>query len=187
MKFLILSFLLNPIFPLEKATLAGGCFWCMEPPFDKTKGVVKTISGFAGGKEVSPTYKQVAGGKTGHVEVVEIHYDEKKVNFNKLLRVYERNIDPTDNEGQFVDRGGQYRPVVFYHNKKQHKQAEKWKKALQKSNKFEKDIAVDILPVTKFYPAPDYHQDYYKKNPLRYKFYRSRSGRDQFLKKHWKK
>ena len=157
----------------------------MEPPFDKTKGVVKTISGFAGGTETSPTYKQVASGNTGHVEVVEIHYDAKKVTYAQLLDVYEKNINPTDNGGQFVDRGKQYRPVIFYHNKKQKEQALKWKTKLQKSKRFKKDIVVNILPVTKFYPAPDHHQDYYQKNPIRYKFYRSRSGRDQFLKKHW--
>ena len=164
----------------------------MEPPFDKKAGVIKTVSGFAGGTEVSPTYKQVAGGKTGHVEVVEVLYDPKKVTYEQLLVIYGKNINPTDNEGQFVDRGKQYRPVIFYHNVKQKKQALKWKKKLYESGRFKdekgkrKDIVVDILPVTKFYSAPEYHQDYYKKNPLRYNFYRSRSGRDRFLKEHWK-
>ena len=158
----------------------------MQPPFDQTKGVVKTEVGFSGGKEVSPTYKQVASGRTGHVEVIRVHYD-KRTDYKKLLQIYGRNINPTDGEGQFVDRGSQYRPVIFYHNDEQKKQALHWKINLEKSKIFSKSIKVDILPLNSFYPAPEYHQNYYKKNPFRYKYYRYASGRDKFLNKHWKK
>ena len=171
----------------QKALFAGGCFWCMQPPFDKAKGVVKTVVGFAGGREVAPKYKDVAAGKTGHVEVVEVRYNPKKTSYPQLLKIFERNIDPTDSAGQFVDRGKQYRPAVFYHSETQKQQVRSWKTALQKSGRFKRPIVVEIAPATSFYPADEGHQNYYKKNPVRYKFYRFGSGRDKFLRKHWKK
>ena len=169
----------------SKALFAGGCFWCMEPPFDKLEGVLSTTSGFAGGTEKNPAYKDVARGKTGHVEAVLIHFDEKKISYSKLLETYWRQINPTDKSGQFVDRGPQYRPVVFFYNEEQKKQIEKSKADLEKLGKFKKPITVEFLPATSFYPAEDYHQDYYQKNPIRYKYYRNGSGRDQYLEKIW--
>ena len=169
----------------QKALFAGGCFWCMEPPFDKMDGVLSTTSGFAGGTEVNPSYKDVASGKTGHIESVLIHFDPKKVTFAQLLKTYWKQINPTDSGGQFVDRGPHYRPVVFYYDDKQKTEAEKSKKELSQSGKFKKPITVEILKATEFYSAEDYHQDYYQKNPLRYKYYRRGSGRDQYLEKIW--
>ena len=171
----------------EKATFAGGCFWCMEPPFDKLDGVISTVSGFSGGKEKNPTYKQVASGKTGHTEVVQVTFDPTKVKYADLVEVFWRSMDPTDSEGQCVDRGKQYRPEIFYHNERQKLAAEQSKKKLADSKRFKKPIVVPITSFTSFYPAEEYHQDYYKKNPLRHKYYRYGSGRDKFLEKHWKK
>lgn len=170
---------------LSLATFAGGCFWCMESPFEELTGVHSVISGYAGGKQKNPTYKQVSAGTTGHTEVVQIKYDSKKVTYQKLLQVFWRNIDPTDAGGQFVDRGSQYRSEVFYHNDEQRKLAEASKTELGSSGVFKKKIVTGITKFAQFYPAEDYHQDYYKKNPIRYKYYRFRSGRDQFLAKHW--
>ena len=172
---------------LETATFAGGCFWCMEPPFEKLDGVKEAVSGFSGGPEKNPSYKDVAGGKTGHTEVVQIKFDPKKVSYEKLLDVFWRNIDPTTPNRQFVDVGSQYRPEIFFHNEEQKQQAAKSKVALTKSKIFKKPIIVPITAASKFYQAEDYHQDYYKTNPVRYKFYRYRSGRDQFLEKTWGK
>ncbi len=169
----------------EKAILAGGCFWCMEPPFEKIDGVKEVISGYTGGSKQNPTYEQVSSGTTGHLEAVEITYDPGKVSYEKILDVFWRQIDPTDPGGQFVDRGGQYRSAIFYLNNEQKTAAEKSKEALAKSGRFGKPIATEILPAGTFYRAEEYHQDYYKKNPIRYKFYRYNSGRDQFLKKAW--
>ena len=169
----------------EVATFAGGCFWCIQPPFDKIDGVVKTTVGFTGGKEKNPTYKQVSYGMTGHAESIEIVYDPKKVTYEELLDVYWMNIDPTDSGGQFVDRGKQYRPAIFYHNEVQKKAAEASKEKLEKSGRFDKPIVVEIVKATAFYPAEDYHQKYYLKNPDDYKNYRAHSGRDQFVKAHW--
>ena len=167
------------------ATFAGGCFWCMEPPFDKLDGVVETIVGYAGGKTENPTYKDVSAGSTGHCEAMEVHYDPTKVTYPELLAVFWKNIDPTDAGGQFVDRGTQYRSEIFYHDETQKKEALKSKDDLSKSGVFDKPIVTNVTPASVFYPAEDYHQDYYRKNPIRYKIYRYGSGRDQFLKKVW--
>lgn len=181
----MLAFSLSEAIPLEKATFAGGCFWCMVPPFEKIDGVKLVVSGYTGGYKDNPTYEEVSAGKTGHVEAVQITYDPSKVSYEKLLDVFWRQVDPTDIGGQFVDRGSQYRSVIFFNTPAQKALAEKSKAELQKSGRFKKSIVTEILPAGKFYPAEEYHQDYYKKNPLRYKFYRFNSGRDQFLKKVW--
>ncbi|MEW6144268.1 MAG: peptide-methionine (S)-S-oxide reductase MsrA [Thermodesulfobacteriota bacterium] len=170
---------------LEIATFAGGCFWCIQPPFDKLEGVVKTTVGYTGGKEKDPTYKQVSYGKTGHAESIEIIYDPKKVTYEELLEVFWMNIDPTDSGGQFVDRGKQYRPAIFYHGEEQKKAAEASRDKLAKSGRFDKPIVVEIVVAAEFYPAEDYHQMFYKKDPVRYKSYRSGSGRDQFIEEYW--
>jgi methionine-S-sulfoxide reductase len=170
---------------LEKATFAGGCFWCMEPPFDKLEGVVSTTSGYTGGNEKMPTYEEVSSGRTGHVEAIEIIYDPEKVSYEKLLEVFWKNINPTQANGQFADTGTQYRTAIFYHDDNQRKLAEASREKLGKSGKFEKSIVTEILPAAEFYPAEDYHQDYYLKNPFHYKYYRYGSGREQFLDKLW--
>lgn len=167
------------------ATFAGGCFWCTESDFEKVPGVLKVISGYTGGKKGNPSYEEVSSGRTGHLEAVQVHYDPGAVTYEQLLEVFWRHIDPTDGGGQFVDRGSQYRSAVFYHDEEQKRLAEKSRDALERSGKFSRPVATEILPLTQFYEAEDYHQDYYKKNPLRYRFYRSNSGRDQFLKKTW--
>jgi len=167
------------------ATFAGGCFWCTESDFEKVPGVLKVISGYTGGKKENPTYEEVSSGRTGHLEAVQVHYDPGRVTYEQLLEVFWRHIDPTDGGGQFVDRGSQYRSAVFYHDEEQKGPAEKSRDALARSGKFSKPIATEILPLTKFYEAEDYHQDYFRKSPLRYQFYRSNSGRDSFLKKTW--
>lgn len=172
---------------LEKATFAGGCFWCMESDFEKVDGVVAVISGYSGGQEENPTYKEVSAGKTGHTEAVQVLYDPEKVTYGELLDVFWRHVDPTDPGGQFVDRGPQYRTAIFYHNEDQKNLAEKSKLELEKSGRFGKPIITEITKLTAFYEAEDYHQDYYKKSSLRYKSYRFGSGRDQFLKKVWEK
>jgi len=168
------------------ATFAGGCFWCMEPPFEKLDGVVQVYAGYAGGTEENPTYEQVSSGATGHRESIQIFYDPKKVSYKKLLDTYWMQIDPTDSGGSFVDRGKQYTSAIFYHTVEQKKLAEESKKELENSKNFDKPIDTPILPYTTFYPAEEYHQDYYKKNPLRYKFYRGNSGRDNFIETTWK-
>jgi peptide methionine sulfoxide reductase msrA/msrB len=170
---------------LERATFAGGCFWCMVPPFEKLDGVKEVVSGYTGGHKDNPTYEEVSSGKTGHVEAVEVTFDPSKVSYEKLLDVFWRQVDPTDPGGQFVDRGSQYRSVIFFHTPEQKALAEKSKDALARSGRFSKKIVTEILPAGKFYRAEEYHQDYWKKNPVRYKFYRFNSGRDQFIKKVW--
>lgn len=172
---------------LEKATFAGGCFWCMEPPFDKLDGVISTTSGYCGGKEKNPTYKQVSAGETGHAEAVEILYDPSRISYAELLDVFWRNVDPTQKDGQFADTGAQYRTAIFYHNEEQRRLAETSKKELGNSGRFSKEIVTEIVAATPFYRAEEYHQDYYKKNPLRYKFYRYGSGRDDYLVRKWGK
>ena len=172
---------------IKIATFAGGCFWCTEADFEKTAGVVKVISGYTGGKKENPTYEEVSAGNTGHVEAIQVYYDPDKISFEDLLDVFWKHIDPTDGGGQFVDRGGQYRSAIFYHDEEQKRLAEKSKEVLEKSAKFSKPIATEILRLSKFYPAEEYHQDYYKKNPLRYQYYRFGSGRDQFLETTWGK
>jgi len=170
---------------IETATLAGGCFWCMEPPFDALDGVISTISGYAGGLEENPKYEQVCSGQTGHAEVIQVSYDSRKLSFKEILKVYWQQIDPTSANRQFVDSGPQYRSAIFYHNDEQRQIAELSKQQLQDSGVFSKPIVTEILPMTAFYPAEDYHQNYYRTNPSRYKFYRYHSGRDQFLEKVW--
>jgi peptide-methionine (S)-S-oxide reductase len=166
-----------------KATFAGGCFWCMEPPFDKLDGVISTISGYAGGKKKNPTYEEVSAGNTGHAEVVQITYDPKKITYEKLLEVFWRNVDPLTPNRQFCDVGSQYRTAIFYHDETQKRLAEESKKALSK--RFKEPIVTEIVAASEFYPAEDYHQDYYTKNPLRYKYYRYNCGRDQRLEALW--
>jgi peptide methionine sulfoxide reductase msrA/msrB len=170
---------------LTIATFAGGCFWCVEADFEKVPGVVEVISGYTGGHKENPTYEEVSAGGTGHVEAVQVIYDPKKVSYKDLLNFFWRHVDPTDPGGQFVDRGSQYRSVIFYHNEEQKRLAEESKIALEKSGRFDKPIVTEIVPFTTFYTAEAYHQDYYKTHPLRYKFYRWNSGRDQFLEKVW--
>lgn len=169
----------------KTATFAGGCFWCTEADFEKIPGVVKVISGYTGGSKDKPTYEEVSAGKSGHVEAVQVYYDPAKITYEKLLDAFWRDVDPTDGGGQFVDRGSQYRSVIFYQNDDQRRAAEKSKENLSKSGRFAKPVTTEILPLGKFYAAEDYHQDYYRKNPLRYKYYRHGSGRDQFLEKVW--
>jgi peptide-methionine (S)-S-oxide reductase len=165
------------------ATFAGGCFWCMEPPFDKLDGVLSTISGYAGGKKKNPTYEEVSAGNTGHTEVVQVTYDPKKITYEKLLDVFWHNIDPLTANRQFCDAGSQYRTAIFYHDEAQKRLAEESKKALSK--RFKEPIVTEITRAAEFYPAEDYHQDYYIKNPLRYKFYRYNCGRDRRLEELW--
>lgn len=168
------------------ATFGGGCFWCMEPPFEAIDGVKSVTSGYMGGTEKNPTYEEVSAGGTGYVEVVQVAYDPKKVDYEKLLDVFWHNIDPTTPNRQFVDEGSQYRSVVFYHSDEQKRLSEESIKSLDASGVFKSKIVTDVVKATDFYPAETYHQDYYKKNPIRYKFYRYNSGRDQFLEKTWK-
>jgi peptide methionine sulfoxide reductase msrA/msrB len=170
---------------LKTATFAGGCFWCVESDFEKVDGVLEAISGYTGGQKPNPTYKEVSAGGTGHAEAVQVRYDADKITYKELLDVFWRHVDPTDAGGQFVDRGSQYRPAIFYHDEEQKRIAEESKAELQKAGRFNKPIATEIVPITEFYTAEEYHQDYYRKNPLRYKFYRHGSGRDQFLKSTW--
>ena len=170
---------------LEKATFAGGCFWCMEGPFEKLDGVVSVTSGFAGGAEVDPSYEQVSSGRTGHAESVQISFDPKKISYRGLLDVYWRQIDPTDAQGQFADRGKQYRAVIFYHTPQQKDLAEWSKQNLIRTGPFEKPIVTPIEPLTSFYPAEEYHQDYYKKHPTEYKEYYEKSGRGPYLRRVW--
>lgn len=171
---------------LAVATFAGGCFWCMEPPFDKLEGVISTTSGYTGGAKRNPTYREVSsGGGTGHAEAVQVVYDPAKVSYEKLLQVFWVNVDPTDAGGQFCDRGSQYRTGIFVHDATQRKLAEASKAALEKSKPFKEPVVTEIVPAGEFWAAEDYHQDYYKKNPLRYKYYRNGCGRDQRLQALW--
>lgn len=172
---------------LQKATFAGGCFWCVEAAFDGVPGVVSAVSGYAGGKEENPTYEQVSSGKTGHYESVQVTFDPKKVSYDELLHIFWRQINPTDGDGQFADRGKQYRPAIFYHDEAQKAAAEASEKALAESGKFSDPIKVEILPFTIFYPAEKYHQDYHLKNPGRYNSYKTLSGRAPYLKETWGK
>jgi len=172
---------------LEKATFAGGCFWCIESVFDELEGVKEAVSGYTGGKTKNPTYYEVSSGKTGHYEAVEVTFDTNKIKYRELVEIFWQQIDPTDPGGQFVDRGSQYKTAIFYHNEEQKRIAEESKKKLEKSGKFDKPIVTEIKKVPKFYAAEGYHQDYYKTCPLRYKAYKIGSGRESFLKKTWKK
>ena len=168
---------------MAKATFAGGCFWCMEPPFDALDGVVSTTSGYTGGHTANPTYEQVSAGKTGHAEAVEIVYDPRKVTYTRLLEVFWRNIDPLTANAQFCDTGNQYRAVIFVHDATQRRLAEASKDAV--AQRLQKPIVTEITAASQFWPAEEYHQDYYKKNPIRYKFYRTSCGRDRRLEAIW--
>lgn len=171
---------------LERATFAGGCFWCVEADFEKLEGVVEAVSGYAGGHTENPSYEEVSSGGTGHLEAVQVVYDPRKVTYRELLDYFWRHVDPTDPGGQFVDRGNQYRTAIFYHTEEQKRLALESKEELERSGRFSKPVVTEILPLERFYEAEEYHQDYYKKSPLRYRFYRFHSGRDSFLKKAWK-
>ncbi|MBM7704286.1 peptide-methionine (S)-S-oxide reductase MsrA [Metabacillus iocasae] len=170
---------------MEKATFAGGCFWCMVTPFEELEGIHGIVSGYTGGHVESPTYEQVKTGTTGHYEVVQITFDPAVFPYEKLLELYWPQVDPTDAEGQFQDRGPQYRAAIFYHNENQKELAEKTKAELAASGRFNKPIVTEVLPAAPFYTAEDYHQDYHKKNPKHYKEDRAASGRDEFIEKNW--
>ncbi|MBI5419348.1 MAG: peptide-methionine (S)-S-oxide reductase MsrA [Deltaproteobacteria bacterium] len=172
---------------LEKATFAGGCFWCMEHPFDELEGVVSVSSGYTGGHKKNPTYEEVSAGGTGHAESVEILYDPAKIGYKKLLDVFWSNVDPTTPNRQFCDVGTQYRTAIFYHGAEQKRLAEESEKALEKTKPFREKIVTEIVPASEFYPAEEYHQKYYRKNPVRYKFYRYNCGRDRRLQELWGK
>lgn len=168
-----------------KAIFAGGCFWCMQPPFDRTEGVISTIVGYAGGSEANPTYKQVSAGETGHREAIEVTYDPGKISYAKLLEVFWHNIAPIQTDGQFHDFGDQYTTAIFYMTDEQKKAAEESKDALARSGKFQKPIATAILPAAKFWPAEEYHQKYYLKNSVAYRIYHFGSGRASYKKRIW--
>lgn len=187
---MLLLSLLTPFSPaaavqLEKATFAGGCFWCMEAPFDKLDGVASVTVGYIGGTVKNPTYEQVSGGSTGHAEAVQITFDPSKISYTKLLGIFWHNIDPTVKNRQFCDTGNQYRAAIFYHDEQQHSAARASKTALESNKPFRGPVLTEIVPAGIFYPAEEYHQQYYKKNPLRYKYYRTSCGRDRRLKELW--
>jgi len=177
---------LEPMMGAEAfATFAGGCFWCTESGFEKLPGVRDAVSGYTGGKEKNPTYKQVSRGVTGHTEAVQVHYDPSVISYEDLLEGFWRQFDPTDGEGSFVDRGMQYRPGIYYNNDMEKQAIDAAIKAQEASGRYDKPFALEVVPLGEFYAAEDYHQDYYKKNPIRYKYYRYGSGRDQYLEKIW--
>ena len=175
----------NPYAPttpgLAVATVAGGCFWCVEAGYEKIPGVVEVVSGYTGGDTENPTYKEVSAGGTGHTEAAQVYYDPTKITYNGIVQALWRIADPTDDQGQFVDRGTQYRPAIFYNNAQEKQIAQAAKQSLQESGVYEKPVVIEIVPAGKFYPAEAYHQDYYKKNPIRYKAYTFNSGRYQFI------
>ncbi|BAD40746.1 peptide-methionine (S)-S-oxide reductase MsrA [Symbiobacterium thermophilum] len=171
---------------LELATFAGGCFWCMVSPFEEQPGIYKVVSGYTGGHKENPTYEEVCSGTTGHFEAVQITFDPDVFPYERLLDLFWQQIDPTDPDGQFYDRGPQYRTAIFYHNEEQRRLAEKSKAELEASGRFDKPIATLILPAGPFYPAEEYHQGYHRKNPFHYQRYRAASGRDDFIRKHWR-
>jgi peptide-methionine (S)-S-oxide reductase len=175
----------RPAPSVATATFAGGCFWCMEPPFDKLDGVISTTSGYIGGNVANPTYEQVSSGVTGHAEAVEIRYDPSKISYAKLLDVFWRNIDPTAKNRQFCDEGSQYRSAIFHHDDEQKAAAVESKERLAKEKGWR--IETEIVKASRFYPAEEYHQDYYLKNPIRYKYYRNGCGRDKRLEQLWGK
>lgn len=170
---------------LETAVFAGGCFWCMEPPFENIEGVNDAVAGYIGGEEENPAYEDVASGETSHVEAVQVSYDPDLVSYEELLEIFWRQVDPTDDEGQFVDRGDQYTTGIFYIDEEQRDAAEQSKEDLEASGRFEDPIVTEIREADTFYKAEDYHQNFYKENPVRYEFYRSNSGRDEFIEEHW--
>ena len=177
----------GPAPTLKSAIFAGGCFWCMQPPFDHAKGVVKTIVGYSGGTEANPTYQQVSSEKTGHRESIEVSYDTAQITYDQLLDIYWRNINPTQADGQFADIGSSYRAAIFYANDDEKKLAEASKERLAKLGKFQKPIVTEILPAMKFYPAEEYHQKYYLKNPVAFEAYHVGSGRVGYLERIWGK
>jgi len=179
------SIVMNKNSVYEKATFAGGCFWCMEPPFENLEGVIDVVPGYTGGQTENPTYEQVSSGTTGHLEAVQITYDPVKISYRKLLDVFWTQIDPTDQGGQFVDRGSQYKTAIFYHNDEQKNIAEESKAMLENSGKYSKPIVAEIRQYTAFYEAEDYHKNFYKKSPARYLNYKLNSGREQFLTEIW--
>ena len=168
-----------------KATFAGGCFWCMEEVYEKVDGVVSVISGYTGGQVANPSYEQVSAGGTGHAESVEVTYDPNKVTYQRLLEVFWRNVDPTTSNAQFCDHGSQYRTAIFYHDETQKMLVDESKQVVERSKSFPQPIVTEILPASIFYPAEDYHQDFYQKNPVRYKFYKWNCGRSQRLEQLW--
>jgi peptide methionine sulfoxide reductase msrA/msrB len=170
---------------LKKVTFAGGCFWCMEPPFEALDGVKEVITGYTGGDKKDPTYEEVSSGETGHYEAVQITYDPNIISYGQLLTVFWQHIDPTDDGGQFLDRGPQYRTAVFYHDEGQKRMAEECKLKLEKSGIYDRPIVTQILPYTEFYRAEEYHQDYYRKNPLVYELYKRNSGRATYIQEKW--
>lgn len=169
----------------ETAVFAGGCFWCMVTPFEEMPGIIRVVSGYTGGHVESPTYEEVCSETTGHAEAVEITYDPQLMPYEKLLNIFWQQIDPTDPGGQFHDRGSSYRTAIFYATEEQRELAERSKRELEASGRFDRPIATAIEPASEFYPAEEYHQDYHKKNPLRYRMYRKGSGRDDFIAAHW--
>jgi peptide methionine sulfoxide reductase msrA/msrB len=171
---------------LKQATFAGGCFWCSEADFEKTQGVVEVISGYTGGTTENPSYEEVSSGRSEHLEAVQVVYDPAKITYKELLDVFWRHVDPTDPGGQFVDRGPQYRTAIFYHDEEQRRAAEGSRQELDRSGRFKKPVVTEIRPLTRFYAAEGYHQDYYKTNSLRYSLYRQGSGRDQFIREAWR-
>jgi len=171
----------------EKATFAGGCFWCMVPPFENLKGVAGVVSGYTGGHTDNPTYEEICSGTTGHIEAVQITYDPAIISYNELLDVFWQQIDPTDAGGQFVDRGTQYKTAIFYHSDEQKALAQKSRDRLEKSKRFGTSIVTEIRRAGVFYRAEEYHQDYHNKDNFRYKMYRNNSGRDRFILKYWDK
>jgi len=170
----------------EMATFAGGCFWCMQPPFDNLKGVISTEVGYTGGNVENPTYQQISRGDTGHFEAMRVIYDPSQVSYEKLLETFWHNIDPTQADGQFADRGTQYYTAIFYHDDEQKRLAEKSKQDLEQSGKFDKPVATRLLKAEVFYPAEDYHQKYYQKNESHYQSYKRGSGRKGFIEETWK-
>ena len=185
---LLLSLFITPVNAeksAETAIFAGGCFWCMEPPFDKLDGVLSTTSGYTSGHRKKPTYKEVSAGSTGHTEAIQIIFDPEKISYVALLEVFWRNIDPVAKNSQFCDFGTQYRSGIYYLNETQEKAAKQSLQQLEKTKPFEQAIATEVIAASTFYPAEDYHQDYYLKNPVRYKFYRYSCGRDQRLDELW--
>ena len=171
----------------ESAIFAGGCFWCMQPPFEKLKGVISTTVGYTGGHTKNPTYEDVSAGGTGHAESVRIVYDPEQIHYEDLLNVFWHNIDPLTPEAQFCDHGHQYRSAIFYQGEEQHRLAEASKQTLEESKRFTSPIVTEIVPASEFYPAEEYHQKYHEKNPARYAFYRWNCGRDQRLDEIWGK
>jgi len=171
----------------ETAILVGGCFWCIESDYEKLKGVRAAVSGYIGGHVKNPTYKQVSSGRSGHIESVKITYDPEVISYSKILDYFWRHIDPTRNDGQFCDNGNQYRPAIFYLNQKQKELAMQSTEKTRKTKPFKAPLKVELIKATEFYPAENYHQDYYKKNPIRYRFYRYRCGRDSRVEALWGK